>query len=188
MNIFRAMDISASALTAQRFRMDIIGENIANQYTTRTAEGGVYRRKNVVFEERPLNNGSAITTREAVSGSFRDMFRSAAYGNAPVEHHYDDSRNFAVSNEPWNQRYGGKNNGPYGGVRVVDVVESDQPFKIVYDPDHPDADEEGYVTYPNVDIESEMINFISATRSYEANITAINNFKNIAMKALDIGR
>ncbi len=146
MNIFRSMEISASALTAQRYRMDVIGENVANATTTRTADGTPYRRKNVVFEEKQQGY------------LFSDWLR--------------------VSQE----RIGG------AGVRVVDMVEDQSPFKLVYEPEHPDANAEGYVAYPNVDIEKEMVDFIAASRSYEANITVMNNFKNIARKALEIGK
>ena len=145
MGIFRSMDISASGLTAQRYRMDVIGENIANATTTRTADGSPYRRKYVLFQEK-------------------------------------NERTFADYLSDSRHRLSGD------GVRVVDMGVDDSPFKLVYDPNHPDANDEGYVEYPNVDMEKEMVDFISATRSYEANITAINNFRNIAMKALEIGR
>lgn len=170
MNIFRAMDISGSALTAQRYRMDIIGENIANADSTRTEDGTTYKRKNVIFQERSMNFTDHMQV--AVSNSGIGAART---------HHYDNTRSYALS-----AVHNHGNTG--GGVRVVTQVESEQPYKLVYDPEHPDANEEGYVQYPNVDIEREMVDFISATRSYEANITAINNFKNIAMKALEIGR
>lgn len=146
MNIFRSMDISASALTAQRYRMDVIGENVANATTTRTAEGTPYRRKYVIFEER---NQPYL---------FSDWLQASQ------------------------ERIGG------AGVRVIDMGEDQSPFKLVYDPSHPDANGEGYVEYPNVDLEKEMVDFIAATRSYEANITVINNYKNIAMKALELSR
>lgn len=146
MNIFRSMEISASALTAQRYRMDVIGENVANATVTRTADGTPYRRKFTVFEEK--------------------------------QQPYLFSEWLQVSQE----RIGG------AGVRVVDMGEDQSPFKLVYEPDHPDANEEGYVEYPNVDIEKEMVDFISASRSYEANITVLNNFKSMAMKAMEIGR
>ncbi len=146
MNFFRSMNISASALTAQRYRMDVIGENIANATTTRTADGTPYRRKYTVFEERTQP--------------------------------YLFSEWLQVSQE----RIGG------AGVRVIDMGEDQSPFKLVYDPSHPDANEDGYVEYPNVDLEKEMVDFIAATRSYEANITAINNYRNIAMKALELSR
>lgn len=146
MNIFRSMSISASALTAQRFRMDVIGQNVANATTTRTADGTPYRRRVAIFEEkqRPY--------------LFSEWLQASQ------------------------QRLGG------AGVRAVDVGVDQSPFRLVYEPDHPDANDEGYVEYPNVDIEKEMVDFISASRSYEANITVLNNFKNMAMKAMEIGR
>ncbi|MDR0381180.1 MAG: flagellar basal body rod protein FlgC [Oscillospiraceae bacterium] len=147
MNLFRAMDISASALTAERYRMDIAGENIANALTTRTADGGTYRRKYVLVRERPMYE-------------FSDLLRSA------------ESRLAAG-----------------GGVRVVATREDTQtPFRVVYDPQHPDADENGYVSLPNVDMEREMVDFLSATRAYDASVTAISNYKAIANRALQIGR
>ncbi|MDL2273083.1 flagellar basal body rod protein FlgC [Oscillospiraceae bacterium OttesenSCG-928-G22] len=146
MNMFRSMEISGSALTAQRFRMDIIAENLSNATTTRTANGETYRRKNVVMQER--------------TGTTFQSYLDRAYGGTAVP----------------------------AGVRITDIVEDPSEFKLVYDPTHPDAMEDGYVRYPNVDTVQEMVDMISATRSYEANITALNAFKNIAMKALEIGR
>jgi flagellar basal-body rod protein FlgC len=144
------MDISASALTAQRFRMDIIGENINNATNTRTENGQPYRRKTVVFQERPS-------------------------AGLPFSRHLQNSR-FRLGNlTP-------------GGVRVTRVIEDPSDFKLKYEPGHPDADEEGYVRLPNVDMEKEMVDFLVATRSYEANITALNNFKSVAMRALEIGK
>jgi flagellar basal-body rod protein FlgC len=170
------MEISGSALTAQRYRMDIIGENIANADNTRTADGSTYRRKNVIFQERPMTFADRMGI--AVSNS--------AVGVARTHHYHENYRNYRSHGSTLANRQLMTHSG--GGVRVVSQVESQQPFKLIYDPQHPDANEEGYVQYPNVDIEREMVDFISATRSYEANITAINNFKNIAMKALEIGR
>ena len=143
MGFFRSMDISASALTANRYWMDIIGENVANAQSTRTEGGGTYRRKTVVMGERPFA--------AALNGA---QSRSAIGG----------------------------------GVRVVETGEDNSPFKIVYDPQHPDADAEGYVRLPNVDMEREMVDMLAATRSYEANITVINNFKAMANRALQIGK
>ena len=145
MGFFRSMDISASALTANRYWMDIIGENVANANNTRTATGGTYRRKYVIMQERPFG----VTLGEAR----RRFDRSIG-----------------------------------GGVRVVETGEDSSPFKLVHDPEHPDADEEGYVRLPNVDMEREMVDMLVATRSYEANVTVINNFKAMANKALSIGR
>jgi flagellar basal-body rod protein FlgC len=134
-------------MSAQRFRMDVIAQNIANQDNTRTADGSPYRRRMVVFQER----------------------------NSP----------YLFSN--WLHAVERRSGGT--GVRATHVVEDMKTdFKMVYDPSHPDADEYGYVSYPNVDREQELVDMLSALRSYEANVTALNNFKNMAMKALEIGR
>ncbi len=147
MGFFDALDTNGSALTAQRLRMDIIAQNIANANTTRTDNGTPYRRKMVVFEERKAQ--------------------------APFSKLLNDRSKELVSGK---------------GVKVTRIVEDNSPFKRVYDPGHPDADQDGYVNMPNVDIVTEMINMISASRSYEANITSINTTKSMALKALEISR
>lgn len=141
-----AINISASGLTAEKLRMDVISRNIANVNTTRTADGTPYRRQVVVFQE------------DNKSMSFSDYLNDA-------------SKNMIGS-----------------GVKVVGITEDKTPFKSVYDPGHPDADEQGYVKMPNVEVMTEMVNMISASRAYEANVTAINSTKSMAMKALEIGR
>lgn len=147
MGFFSALENSASALTAQRLRMDTISENIANASTTRTEDGTPYRRKTVIFE--------------------------AQNGNTPFSSYLTKASQDRLSS---------------GGVRVSAIVEDQTPFKSVYDPGHPDADENGIVQMPNVDVVTEMVNMISATRAYEANITAINTTKALATKALEIGK
>lgn len=147
MGYFGSLDIGASALTAQRLRMDTISQNIANVNTTRTENGTPYRRRLVVFEEKTQ------------STPFSDYLTA-------------NSRD----------RYAGK------GVKVSKIVEDSSPLKKVYDPGNPDADDEGYVEMPNIDVITEMVNMISATRAYEANVTSINITKSMAMKALEIGR
>ncbi|NLM74113.1 MAG: flagellar basal body rod protein FlgC [Clostridiaceae bacterium] len=148
MGLFNSFNISASALSAQRLRMDIISQNIANVNTTRTEDGTPYRRKVVLFQEK----------KEA----------------APFSQYLsEESRNRYLTGS---------------GVRVSGIVEDPTPFKEVYDPSHPDADENGIVRMPNVEIVTEMVNMISATRAYEANVTALNASKSMAMKALEIGR
>lgn len=143
MSFLKGLDISASALTAQRLRMDVIAENLANVDTTRTAEGGAYRRRYVVMQENKQNNFGAYM--ERALGSSKDS-----------------------------------------GVKVTEIREDTSPFKLDYNPEHPDANEEGYVEMPNVDLAVEMIDMMAATRSYEANITAVNAFKSMALKALEI--
>lgn len=145
MSIFRSIDISATALTAEKTRIDIIAKNMANANTTRATGGTPYRRQMVVFKESKANSFSAY-----------------------LEKHLNG--------------FSG------GGVKISKIVEDESPFKLVYDPGHPDADENGYVKMPNVDIMKEMVDLISAQRSYDANITAINTSKSMLMKALEIGK
>lgn len=147
MSFFNSLDISASGLTAQRLRMDLISQNIANANTTRTENGTPYRRKVLIFQQRG--------------------------GERPFSSYLSDASKSTL---------GG------GGVRVLRIAEDMSPLKRVYDPSHPEADKDGYVLMPNVDITNEMVNMISATRSYEANISAMNATKSMAMKALEIGR
>ncbi|MDR2530107.1 MAG: flagellar basal body rod protein FlgC [Oscillospiraceae bacterium] len=144
-----SMGISASALSAERYRMDVIAENMANLNTTRGANGEPYRRKTVVFAERQGSTFSAL---------FRDRM-SGVRGTSGM-----------------------------GGVRVVDTVEDQSEFKLDYNPSHPDADAQGYVRLPNVDVVQEMLDMMASYRAYEANVTAINTFKDMAMKTLEIGK
>lgn len=149
MAIFNAFNISATGMSAQRIRMDILAQNAANVNTTRTEDGTPYVRKNVVFEEKSANSFSTIL--------------NSATGN----------RNAYIGS----------------GVKVTEIVEDTKtPMSMVYDPSHPDADEDGYVTYPNVNVVTEMTDLIDATRAYEANVTAFNAAKNMALKALEVGR
>lgn len=146
--MFRGINTSASALTAEQLRMDVISNNIANVNTTRTEEGTPYKRKNVVFEPKGFNG---------------------------MEFY------IPLVRRPPNEQVG-------TGVRVTDIVEDDSADRLVFDPSHPDADSKGYVHYPNVNIVTEMVDLITASRSYEANTTAIKSAKNIMMKAIDIIR
>ncbi|MCI8292897.1 MAG: flagellar basal body rod protein FlgC [Hespellia sp.] len=147
MSFLSSFDISASGLTAERQRLDIASENIANANATRTESGGTYRRKMVVLQEVPLN-------------SFRSKFNSLL----------------------------SRTNQLKGGVKVTEIVEDQRDLYPVYNPDHPDADENGYVMMPNVDLVKETVDGMSATRAYEANITAFNAMKLMAQKAMDIGK
>lgn len=147
MSLFSTFDVNASGLTAERFRMDIISQNVANANTTRTEDGTPYRRKVVTFAERETQ-----TPFSRVLNAARD-------------------------------NYSGK------GVKVSSVEEDSwTDMKMVYDPSHPDADENGYVLYPNVNIVTEMTNLIDASRAYEANATAFNASKAIAMKGLEMAQ
>lgn len=145
MDFTTGMRLSASGLTAQRMRMNTISSNIANVNTTKTPEGGPYRRKDVVFESMP------------------------------------DARNFGdlVTSSP---------SSDYQRVQVSDVVVDRKAPLLKYEPDHPDANEDGYVAYPNINLMEEMANMIQATRAYEANVSAMQATKDMALGAIEIGR
>ncbi|MCI9353413.1 MAG: flagellar basal body rod protein FlgC [Firmicutes bacterium] len=157
MAFLSALNISASGMTAERMRLDVVSENISNLKTTRTEDGGPYKRKMVVFETVKDRN-------------FQDVLNGAARGVR--------GRN--------GQKIGSI--GAAGGVRVAEIVEDDRDFKPVYDPLHPDADVDGYVMMPNIDLVKETIDGMSASRGYDANLTAFNAIKAMASKALEIGR
>ena len=149
--MFTAFNISASGLTAQRYRMDIISENVANANSTRKEDGSIYKRKIVTFEAK---GDKGVPFKTVLGRSTSDL-----------SNHLGD------------------------GVRITSVREdkTSEPKK-VYDPSHPDADEAGYVYYPNVDIITEMTNLIDASRAYEANATAIDASKNMMQQGLQIGK
>lgn len=134
MSVFNSMRINASGLSLERLKMDVISTNIANINTTRTEDGGPYRRKEVLFEEMLLKEETS------------------------------------------------------SGVRVTGIFEDENDMKISHEPDHPDADENGYVLRPNVNMADEMINLIKTQRTYEANVTALNTSKNLLKKALEISK
>lgn len=139
LSAFKIMDIAASGMTAERFRSEVISNNLANANTTRTENGGPYRRKVVTFKE-VLNK---------------------QYSNEDKE---------------------------IAGVKVDKLEEDKSPFRLVYDPSHPDADKNGYVKYPNVNPLREMVDLITAQRAYEANVASVNSAKTMFNSALSIGR
>jgi flagellar basal-body rod protein FlgC len=161
---FSALRIAGSALTAQRLRTDIIANNVANMNTTRTAEGGAYRRQQVVFGPREQ------------SASFRSMLFSQGLISMP-----------AMPGAPGVAAMAGSHTTRMG-VQVTSVAPDGKPAKRVFEPDHPDADIDGFVEYPDIDPVTEMADMLSATRAYEANVTTLNAVKGMALKALEIGR
>jgi len=144
MDFLTSMKIGASGLTAQRLRMDTIASNLANIETTRTPDGGPYKRKDGVFTALPLNE-FATTLENALADHVRQ-------------------------------------------VAVTEVVEDQSAPTMVYNPNHPDANTEGYVAMPNINLMEEMVNLINATRSFEANVQSINAAKSMALRAIDLGR
>ena len=145
MDFFDAIHTSSSGLSAQRLRMNLISGNLANVNTTRTREGGPYRRKEAIFSARPLEE------------SFKKILSNRL------------NRQLSI-------------------VKVDRVLEDSNQPVMKYDPQHPDADEKGYVAMPNINVMEEMVNMISATRGYEANVTALKAAKDMASRALEIGK
>lgn len=145
MDLFTAMNTSSSALTAERTRMNLISSNLANVNTTRTPEGGPYKRKDAVFAATPPSD---------------------AFGKA----------------------LGGAANRHVREVNVVDIVEDKSEPRMQYDPAHPDANPQGYVAFPNVNVVEEMADMITATRVYEANVMSAQAAKNMALKTLEISK
>jgi flagellar basal-body rod protein FlgC len=143
MSFFGAIDVAASGMTAERLRLDVISNNIANVNTSRTSDGGPYRRQFVVFEPRQGD------------GSFTMAFNRQLQLN---------------------------------GVKVTGIKKDDSPPRMVYEPGHPDADADGYVKMPNINIITEMVDMMTASRAYEANVTSVNVAKSMMLKALEIGK
>ncbi|MDG5815651.1 flagellar basal body rod protein FlgC [Chitinispirillales bacterium ANBcel5] len=161
--IFSGLSISASGMRAQRTRQNTISSNLANAETTRTPEGGPYRRQFVVFNAQSDKRDVRILNKEvALEG------RSSSSNHMPIP----------SSNFPRDERFFGS------GVEVSEIREDSRPARMVHDPAHPDADERGYVAMPNVNVIEEMTNMIAATRAYEANVTAFNATKSMLMQAL----
>lgn len=140
--VFSAMEVAASGLSAERTRMNTIASNLANAKTTRTAEGGPYKRLDPVFQAVPIEQSGIVNP----------------LGNA------------------------------VSAVRVNSVKQDTRDPMLVYEPGHPDADKDGYVRYPNVNVVEEMVNMITASRAYEAGVTSIESIKAMARSALAIGR
>jgi flagellar basal-body rod protein FlgC len=161
-DFFAGFNISAMGLTAQRKRMNAIAENVANAETTRTEEGGAYRRKVVVLRSQAVQ-------------TFSTIMRSSGLPMAATEPgHFTDAG-------PENERVDLSSD----GVTATETTDN-TPSKRVYDPGHPDADPNGYVEMPNVNVVTEMVDMISASRSYEANVTAVTAAKTMAKDALEI--
>ena len=145
MDFMTSMKISSSGLSVQRKRIETISSNMANMETTRTPEGGPYRRKDLVITAMPLRDEFGRHLKQNMSNNLRQ-------------------------------------------VTVTEIVEDQNEPRMQFDPDHPDANELGYVAYPNIDLMSEMVNLMSASRTYEANATALNASKTLAIRAIDLGR
>lgn len=163
MRVFSNFEISASGLSAERLRLDVVANNIANAETTRTAEGGPYRRQMVVFEPRREHPQFMLpASLRGLTGMDGDPMGPDA-----------------------TEALGGAT-GLGQGVRVVSVIADQGPGRLVYEPGHPDADAKGYVAMPNVSLINEMVDMMSASRAYQANISAIESAKSMAQQAISI--
>jgi flagellar basal-body rod protein FlgC len=161
MGIFDSFDISASGMSAERYRMDIISQNMANANTTRTEDGGAYVRKVVTFQEKTDSSGSG----------FSHVLGTAA---SNLTRHLCDTGSAKLTSAGSGVKIGG----------VYDDTWTEET--LAYDPENPDADENGYVHYPNVNVITEMTNMIDASRGYEANEAAFEATKSIALKGLEM--
>jgi flagellar basal-body rod protein FlgC len=148
MNLFGVMDVSGSALQAERLRAEVVASNMANAQTTRTSQGGPYKRQEVVFESEASDQG--------------------VFANHLLGANNDDG------------------NGKIGGVKIAAVVSDNSPGMRRYDPQHPDADKNGYVTYPDINPLTEMVDMMSATRAYDLNSSAVQATKGMIDASIDI--
>ncbi len=148
MDLFRIFTLSGAGMNAQRSRMNVVAGNMANAETTRTPEGGPYRRRNIIFQAVPPGGEFSSLMRVSLTGRPEEILT----------------------------------------VEVAGVKESQRAPKKIYDPQHPDADPEGYVSYPDINVMEEMVDLLSAVRSYEANLAAYNATKSLVRRLLEIGR
>ncbi len=143
MDFFTAMEVISSGLTAERVRMNVTASNLANAETTRTEEGGAYKRRDPVFKASSL----------------------------------DEKANFRTELDDAIQ-----------GVEVGEIIEDQSPPRVIFDPGHPDANADGYVELPNVNMVEEMVNMMMAARSYEAGVSAMRSITDMAQRALSLGK
>ena len=163
--IFSGLDISASGMRAERIRQNAISANIANAETTRTDEGGPYRRQFVVFKAGSDQRDARLLNKEP-----------GLAGAVTNEGHLQ----IPPADLPRDERFFGN------GVTVSEIRQDSRPPRLVYDPSHPDADEKGYVAMPNINVVQEMTDMVAAARTYEANVTAFNATKTMMMQALQL--
>jgi flagellar basal-body rod protein FlgC len=165
MDLFNALKISGTALSAHRTKLNVIAENLANVDTTRTAQGGPYKRKMVVLKADDIDSFKSVIEKK------RRNRETSGIEISPIE--FDTDKKLDDGN----------------GVRVDQIIESQENFRLVYNPAHPDADPAtGYVKMPNVDHLTEIADMLVAKRSYEASVTALSTTKDMILKALEIGK
>ena len=169
MGFLNSLDIPISGMSAQRLRLDIISQNVSNATTTRTADGTPYRRQVVVFTaDEGYDN---LSIRDFIDRKVRNLPSEGTSFSSVLEMTLSQRRERATN-----------------GVVVSQIWEDPTPFTPVYDPSHPDADEDGYYYLPNVDVEEEQLDVLPATNAYTASLTIFNSLKSMAQQALTIGR
>lgn len=174
MAFLSTMNIIGSGMTAQQTRLDVISENVTNLNTTRTEAGGAYRRKVVVLESERNKDGFRLAMERAASRL------GHTYSHAPWgDRRYGVNEWRALSNRGYETA---------GGVHVGEIVEDDSPLPFVYDPTHPDANEQGYVELPNVTLVKEVTDAMAASQAFNADVTAFNTLKEVIAKGMEIGR
>ena len=163
--LFSSLNISATGLRAQRVRQNVIASNLANAETTRTSEGGPYKKQTVVFQADP-----------------KEFDQRFIFGPDQLRGHTTKTNHMRIPDGefPIKNEYIGS------GVKVAAIVKDESPARLIYDPTHPDSNEQGYVAMPNVNVIQEMTDMISATRAYEASAPAFNSSKSMLMRALDL--
>lgn len=167
MNLFRSMGVSASGLRANRLLIDAVSLNLANVQTTRTDEGGPYRKRKVIFSS------------PTQSQNFLEVLNRRLYTVTPLfrthPHHFPFLTIHDVRKESEE-------------AVKAELFVATEDYQLIYDPNHPDADGMGYIKLPNINVVEEMVNLLRALRNFEANITAFNASKDMVLKALEIGR
>lgn len=171
MNLFGVLGVSGSALAAERVRAEVTASNMANANTTRTADGKLFQRQHVVFETAG-SPGSDAGSGGLLGGSFASALEShiGGLGESPIF-----GGNSGIIGEP-----------TAGGVQIAGVVSDRSQGLRRYDPQHPDADKDGYVTYPDIDPLTEMVDLMGATRAYGLNVSAIQATKQMISSSLDL--
>jgi flagellar basal-body rod protein FlgC len=161
--IVNSLKISAAGLSVQRTRMNTVAQNLANVETTETPEGGPYKRKRVVVSE------------EGISGGFQSEMQRARTSVARTNHRHLEGKSITVSSR-----------GELDSAEAREITDPESSYRLIYDPTHPQADEEGYVKMPDVDVVTEMVDMMIASRAYEANAAAVQATKKMIGDALDI--
>jgi flagellar basal-body rod protein FlgC len=163
MNLFGVLGVSGSALSAERVRAEVTASNMANAETTRTTDGRLFQRQHVIFQTAGTASTGEVSTGGMLGGTFASVFHGQVAGLMPSHTTPDE-----------------------GGVEIAGIVTDHSEGMRRYDPQHPDADKDGYVTYPDIDPLTEMVDLMSATRAYGLNVSAVQATKSMISSSLDL--